>query len=69
MIKKAAIIKRIGTLLCMVILILTMFDLAVFADETPTTAGQTGTSEDAGSENGTDEEYWKYVARFRKISA
>ena len=66
MTKKAAIIKRIGTLLCMVILILTMYDLAVFADETPTTAGQTGTSEAAGGENGTDEEYWKYVAEIQK---
>ena len=56
----------------MVILILTMFDLAVFADEATTTAGQNGTAgqstgtDSTSGENGTDETYWKYVAEIQK---
>ena len=60
MTKNATIVKRIATLLCMVVLILTMFDLAVFADEATTTASQNGAdgqsagTESATGENGTD---------------
>lgn len=72
MTKKATILKRIATLLCMVVLILTMFDLAVFADEATTTASQNGAggqsagTESTTGENGTDETYWKYVAEIQK---
>ncbi len=54
--KTTVLLKKTGLFLCMVILMISMFDFAVLADEEETTAAQTEE----------DSEYWNHVAEIQK---